>query len=62
MDPSGWSETTYDDHSFGGPSGVLADIYLGTPPPVGTPEPSSLMLLGTSLLGVLGVAGRKWVS
>jgi hypothetical protein len=62
LDPNGWSETTYDDHSFGGPSGVLANIYVGTPPPVGTPEPSSLMLLGTSLLGVLGVAGRKWVS
>jgi hypothetical protein len=29
--------------------------------PVGTPEPSSLLMLGMGLLGVLGVAGRKQV-
>jgi hypothetical protein len=28
---------------------------------VGTPEPSSLLMLGMGLLGVLGVAGRKQV-
>jgi len=40
------------------------DVQLSDAPsdgPVGTPEPSSLLMLGMGLLGVLGVAGRKQV-
>jgi hypothetical protein len=40
------------------------DVQLSDAPadgPVGTPEPSSLLMLGMGLLGVLRVAGRKQV-
>jgi hypothetical protein len=40
------------------------DVQLSDPPsdgPVSTPEPSSLLMLGMGLLGVLGVVGRKQV-
>ncbi len=55
LDQNGWSETTYDSHSNGGPNGVLADIFLGAPPSVsGAPEPASILLMaGGLLLGVL---------
>lgn len=55
LDQNGWSETDYDSHSAGGPNGVLANIYVGTPPPVGTPEPGSVALLSGGML-LIGVA------
>ncbi len=58
VDPNGWSENAaYDVHS-GTVSGVLANIYLGTPPSA-TPEPASLLLFGTSLLGLAWMLRRK---
>jgi len=59
LDPQGWSETTYDAHVDGGPNGVLANIYVGTPPPVGTPEPGSVMLLGGALLAFAGILRKR---
>lgn len=60
LDPAGWAETTYDSHSSGGPNGVLANIYLGTPPTVGSaPEPMSIALMGSGLLAVALIYRRK---
>lgn len=60
LDPTGLSETVYDDHSSGGPSGVLANIYVGSPPPVGTtPEPGTLLLFGSGL-AMIGLLRRRW--
>jgi hypothetical protein len=61
LDQDGYSETSFDSHSNGGPNGVLANIYVGTPPPItGTPEPGTLLLLGTGLIGFAGL--RKWLA
>jgi hypothetical protein len=51
LDPSGYSESPYDVHS-GIVTGNLANIYLGVPPPVGVPEPSTWAIL---LLGLFGI-------
>jgi hypothetical protein len=59
LDANGWSETANDDHSSGGPNGVLANIYVGAPPPVGAPEPGSLTLLAIGLATVIGAARRR---
>ena len=61
LDQDGYSETSYDSHSNGGPNGVLANIYVGTPPPLNTPEPGTFVLLGSGLFGLLGVAKRRLI-
>ena len=59
IDPNGWSENALDDVHNGSINGVLANIYLGTPPPTGVPEPLSLSLFGAGVAGVAWVRRRK---
>ena len=53
IDPNGWSENPLYDVHTGSLTGVLANIYVGTPP-TGVPEPGAIGMfgLGTLMLGL----------
>jgi hypothetical protein len=59
LDPSGLSETSYDDHS-GTPHGILANIYVGAPVSL-VPEPRTwaMMLMGFFGLGAILRGARR---
>jgi hypothetical protein len=57
LDPNGFSESTYDNHS-GSQPGILAYIYTGTTGKQSAPEPATLSLVGAGL-GALGLARRR---
>lgn len=59
LDPTGLAETVYDDHTSS-VSGVLQDIYVGTPGSItGVPEPGTIALLGAGFGAVAGLRRRR---
>ena len=59
VDPNGWSENPLYDVHAGSLSGLLANIYQGTPPNV--PEPGALGMfgLGVLMIGLFGGLRRR---
>jgi hypothetical protein len=67
--PDGVVTFTFDVTASGAPTDADIQAFQGTPlaisqgipigPPTSAPEPSSLMLLGTGLLGLVGFVRRK---
>lgn len=57
IDPSGWSENPLYDVHTGSLSGVLANIYVGTPPNL--PEPGTLGMFGLGMLLIGLFAGLR---
>lgn len=60
IDPNGWSENPLYDVHTGSLTGVLANIYVGTPP-TGVPEPGTIGMfgLGALMLGMFAGLRRR---
>ena len=58
LDASGVSENPCCDVHTGSVTGTLAYIDAGTPPPIPTPEPAAMLVLGSGLLS-LGLLRRR---